>query len=304
MAEHTSDTMISEWSASLACPRDHTPLVIHPDHTVVCPSCGYTPLRDAARHILDFRVAQVEVTQKFTFPVKPLDRYQLMEDAFIASRAKVQPSPITIKTRLGKDQQFYCYKLLEEVGADAVILDLGCGSGDNTRFLKAIGFKHVLPVDWSADGAACLVDAHVLPFVDGAFDMVVSTAVFEHLYNPFAAMHEISRVLKPGGRFVGSASFWEAWHGSSYFHMTPDGWNAVLTHAGMSLEDLSAGWGVIPPLIYHVLIPGKLRRIGYGLQGLVDRLYRLTMGEKGLRRLQLRASGSYQVYARKRGSPS
>jgi len=159
----------------------------------------------------------------------------------------------------------------------------------------------VLTVDWLAEGADMLVDAHRLPFADHQFQVVISTAVFEHLYNPFIAMTEIGRVLKAGGYFLGGASFWESWHGSSYFHLTPDGWNALLQHAGMQMEDLWPGWGVIPALIHHVLIPGHFRRLGYRLQAMLEWVYRLIMGESGVRRLQLRASGSYQVLARKIG---
>jgi hypothetical protein len=113
-------------------------------------------------------------------------------------------------------------------------------------------------------------------------------------------MSEVGRILKRGGCFVGNASFWEAWHGSSYFHFTPDGWNALFRHANMTLEDLNPSWGIIPAALFHVLTPGFFRRIGDGLQALVEFVYRLFMGEAGVRRLQLRASASYQVYGVKR----
>jgi SAM-dependent methyltransferase len=193
--------------------------------------------------------------------------------------------------------QFYCQQVLREHGPEAPILDLGCGSGGNKRYLQALGFKRVVSVDWSASGAELLVDAHRLPFAGDTFQLVLATAVFEHLYHPFVAMIEIGRVLRKGGSFVGSASFWEAWHGNSYFHLTPDGWNALCTQARLELRDLWAGWGVIPALFSHVLVPGRLRSIGYALQNVVDRLYRWIGGETALRRFHLRASGSYQVHA-------
>lgn len=41
-----------------------------------------------------------------------------------------------------------------------------------------------------------------LPFDDGTFDAVVSFSVFEHLTELDAALREVVRVLRPGGRFV------------------------------------------------------------------------------------------------------
>jgi SAM-dependent methyltransferase len=289
---------LDSWQSVLVCPLDHTPL------NDGCPTCGFRPAIEDGRP--DFRALGQPQTVEMSFqiPVEPLDRYQLAQTHFHAinqqfdhySRAEIRKQ---FGTKLDKGIQYYCQQLLRECGPDAPILDLGCGSGGNRRYLQSLGFRRVLTVDWSAKGADLLVDAHRLPLVSSSFQMVLSTAVFEHLYNPYLAMSEVGRVLQDGGYFVGGASFWEGWHGSSYFHMTPDGWNAVLQNAGLSFEDLWPGWGIIPAALTHVLTPGHFRGLGYGIQRMVYGLYRLTMGEAGLRRLQLRASGSYQVFARK-----
>ncbi len=121
-------------------------------------------------------------------------------------------------------------------------------------------------------------------------------AVFEHLYNPFVAMAEIGRVLGSRSWYVGG-SFWETWHGSSYFHLTPDGWNSLLKQNGFRLDDLWVGWGIVASTISHVLVPGYLRKFGYRMQALLEQIYRLRGGEMSVRKFQLRASGSYRVYA-------
>ena len=116
-------------------------------------------------------------------------------------------------------------QLMSEVNArlprGGAVLDLGCGPRDQFAPLSYLGFDYV-GVDFNSPAADLLVDAHSIPFVDESFDCVFSYAVLEHLHNPFVAIHEISRVLKAGGWFIGTVSQGEPFH-SSYFHHTPWG---------------------------------------------------------------------------------
>ena len=45
-------------------------------------------------------------------------------------------------------------------------------------------------------------DARRLPFADGSFDVVITSEVLEHIQDDVAAIAEMVRVLKPGGRFA------------------------------------------------------------------------------------------------------
>ncbi len=45
-------------------------------------------------------------------------------------------------------------------------------------------------------------DAHELPFPDASFDSCISLQVLEHVKSPQRVVREISRVLRPGGRFL------------------------------------------------------------------------------------------------------
>jgi SAM-dependent methyltransferase len=95
---------------------------------------------------------------------------------------------------------------------DLQILDAGCGSGGNLRFLRRYG--SVIGIDLAAEALALghsnlpgdLAQASVLaiPFVDASFTLVTS---FEVLYNRAvpdeqAALREAWRVLRPGGRLL------------------------------------------------------------------------------------------------------
>jgi ubiquinone/menaquinone biosynthesis C-methylase UbiE len=48
----------------------------------------------------------------------------------------------------------------------------------------------------------CRGDAHALPFADGAFDACRADRVVQHLVSPVAAIDEMVRVVRPGGRVV------------------------------------------------------------------------------------------------------
>jgi SAM-dependent methyltransferase len=90
-------------------------------------------------------------------------------------------------------------------GAHVVATDV------SPRYLR----RHARRVGEILGGAAdtyAAVDAEHLPFDDGQFDAVYSQVVLYRLPDPARALHEIWRVLAPGGRFLGveRASPWSA----------------------------------------------------------------------------------------------
>jgi malonyl-CoA O-methyltransferase len=110
---------------------------------------------------------------------------------------------------------------LRELAGDVrglAVLDLGCGTGRHALWLAAAGAR-VTAVDFSEGmlaQARCKPGAgavrfvvhdlgEALPFGAGAFDLVVSGLVLEHLADLGRFFREAHRVLKPGGRAVVSA---------------------------------------------------------------------------------------------------
>ncbi len=93
------------------------------------------------------------------------------------------------------------------------VLDVGTGEGQVARLAVRLGAAHVAGIDptWAqvvtaqeraAGPAYARAGATTLPFRDATFDAVVACLVFEHIDEPDAAIAEVARVLRPGGRFL------------------------------------------------------------------------------------------------------
>lgn len=109
-------------------------------------------------------------------------------------------------------------ELLLETVSDGLVLD--CGSGDrNHPDHRVVSFEYSRFQSPDIFG-----DGHSLPFKDNSFDLVLSQAVFEHLYDPFVAAKEIFRVLKPGGRVYVESAFMQPLHAVPYHFFNTTGW--------------------------------------------------------------------------------
>lgn len=99
-------------------------------------------------------------------------------------------------------------------------LDVGCGTGSNSRELAARGHR-VTGVDISEraieryraegfEGRAMDIESG-LAFADESFDLAFCSEVIEHVVRPDRLAGELYRVLRPGGRLVLStpnSAFW------------------------------------------------------------------------------------------------
>jgi SAM-dependent methyltransferase len=103
-------------------------------------------------------------------------------------------------------------------GADLdgrLILDAGCGMGRYLRVAAAGPNRQIIGVDLSrAVNAARELTANLpgvsvvradllrLPFLAETFDIIYSLGVLDHTPDPRHAVHELARLLKPGGTLV------------------------------------------------------------------------------------------------------
>ena len=124
----------------------------------------------------------------------------------------------------GMAEEIRIARLLLGLGEGDVVLDVACGPGNFTReFARAVGPEGLaVGIDASrtmlergadelrrADlGNLTLIrgDATALPFRDASFDAASCFAALHLFPDPFAALDEMRRVLRPGGRIALMAS--------------------------------------------------------------------------------------------------
>ena len=104
--------------------------------------------------------------------------------------------------------------LLMELNPAASVLDIGCGTGEQLKVCRELGFFAVgiepsaemqaLALRKGLGGAIVSGSVTDLPLEENRFDLVLALEVFRYLHEKdiLRAYREIARVLKPGGRFI------------------------------------------------------------------------------------------------------
>lgn len=127
-------------------------------------------------------------------------------------------------------QQLYWSMLCSEASADSPLrkraasfipkgsrtLDVACGSAVNAQWLlprgayfgsdiSDAGLRRVQQPNLQL---AC-ADAEALPYADASFDAAISSYALEHAVRPLRMLHEMARVVRPGGRVVLLGPSWD-----------------------------------------------------------------------------------------------
>jgi ubiquinone/menaquinone biosynthesis C-methylase UbiE len=102
--------------------------------------------------------------------------------------------PYRRSLEIGAGTGFFSLNLKQAGVLDEVhVSDVSAGMVDSARHnAYALGF----------DVQGTVAGAEKLPYEDGSFDLVIGHAVIHHIPDVEAALREILRVLRPGGRFV------------------------------------------------------------------------------------------------------
>ena len=140
-------------------------------------------------------------------------------------------------------------EVLQELELRGMVLDVGGGA--TADWVE--GTLHSLGNDPSWQPTH-LGDANeTFPFDDAAYDSVLSFNTLEHIWNEESALHEIHRVLKPGGWAYIGVPFLFRVHGypSDYHRHTCHWWDQKLEQVGFAREAIR-----IEPLVWDMLGTG------------------------------------------------
>jgi ubiquinone/menaquinone biosynthesis C-methylase UbiE len=168
-------------------------------------------------------MAAVEPTQdKAEFKLRPAKREALEAiDPDVYRRWR--------STLLGRITDRIEERLILKLAGDVTdrrVLDVGCGDGALALALVARGAivtgvdadRRMIAVAQTRFEAASRpidlveADARNLPFPDACFDLVIAVTVLCFIQDAMGAVHEMARVLKPGGTLViGELGRWSPW---------------------------------------------------------------------------------------------
>lgn len=159
----------------------------------------------------------------------------------------------------------------------ARILDCGCGTGSNLEMLRPFG--RACGFDLTAVGVrfarghghrVAQASIEAIPFRSGSFDLVTSFDVFQCLPEPVerAAIAEIARVLKPGGRVLLHVAALAVLHGrhsvlsEEVRRYTPSRLRMIVEQGGFQVERLTFDHMTLLPLMLPVRVWHRLTAAG------------------------------------------
>jgi SAM-dependent methyltransferase len=107
------------------------------------------------------------------------------------------------------DDRAFRLRVLQQLGPDSLVLDLGAGAG----LIPEMNFRGLAKLICGVDldprvlknallDEGRVADAQKVPYENDHFDVVFSDNVLEHLDKPETVFREVARVLKPGGVFL------------------------------------------------------------------------------------------------------
>lgn len=127
----------------------------------------------------------------------------------------LKPPSTTLNTQTRRNHQRICSLLTSNHPTSPQLLLIGGGdrSGEGLQSLGSDLLVRSINLEISPGPAVDVVgDGHLLPFVDGGFDAVLSQAVLEHVANPAQVVAEAWRVLRPGGYIYVEIPFLQCYH--------------------------------------------------------------------------------------------
>lgn len=123
------------------------------------------------------------------------------------------------------------HALLEQIEPGQVGLNVGAGYSRLHPQVKNLDIHDGPNIDYVGS-------AENLPFANNSFNLIITQETLEHVSNPFMAMGEISRILKPGGKLYCQLPFIIGFHPgpNDYWRFTDQGIKELVKHSGLKIK--------------------------------------------------------------------
>jgi SAM-dependent methyltransferase len=142
---------------------------------------------------------------------------------------------------------------MEEEYCRGRVLDAGAGRGAYRDILKNY-CQDYYGMDVAPSGATSVVgDIQTLPLLNESFDTVFCSQVLEHVPEPWKALAEMRRVLKPGGCLILTVPHMSWLHNEPYdfYRYTVHGLRFLLNQAGFEEVKMNPAGGLLS-LLGHI----------------------------------------------------
>jgi len=144
---------------------------------------------------------------------------------------EISDTDIEIYSKIRKNVSHFQKESLQKISDHSLILDIAPQDHNTLSGLDLGGHVfETLDIDPNS-GATYIADiTETTDIPSSRFDAVFCTEVLEHVRDPFRAILEIKRVLKPGGLFFASSPFNFRIHGPlpDNWRFTEHGWRILL----------------------------------------------------------------------------
>jgi SAM-dependent methyltransferase len=141
-----------------------------------------------------------------------------------------------------KNYLFYLENLKWDRSIPQSLLDLGSGRGQFLDLYR--NFEFYVGLDFAPYESVSVISnlTEELPFHPNIFDYLVASNVLEHLSEATMLINEAVRVIKPGGKFLGTVPFLIPVHQAPYdfVRLTPFALKLMLERAGFDQIKISA----------------------------------------------------------------